>query len=412
MKIQHFINNRNKYQVDTTYQRPNDVWSNEDKQCLIDTILKGEPMPLFFFNFKSGEDIFYIVDGQQRLNCIRQFYDNNLKLSKKFSGAKLDKKTFNGENALGDIEKTNFLEYELKLHIMENYDDEKVRTIFSRLQRGRPLSLGERLNAKSGSIVPLMRKIADHNFINKSTAIAKRRYGAYPDSARILFYEKFGAKQCGSNELYNFFDNFQNLDSLSKEYKTSQSTLNFLEKCFPKSPGNYKFFEKHAWILAVYTMIRDLKLTHSLINKEELIHNFIKDFHSKIYNEDFRKSNVNYQRFYDNVRGGWSEKIISLRRNILINEFLSKNQIDELDIKRQITDEEKLSLFSKTQQCEMCGIKFKDHKEAEYHHKQRFADGGKTEEENIMLLCNNCHLEIHGKSSIEANIENDYEEIE
>ena len=215
---------------------------------------------------------------------------------------------------------------------MEDYDDERVRLIFSRLQRGKPLSLGERLNAKPGSIVGLMRDLASHDFIEKSTGVAKNRYGVFPDVARMLFYEKFGAKQCGSNELYTFFEDHKNLDKLSKEYKSAKSVLNFLVKCFPITPGNYSYLEKHAWVIAVYTMVRDLKLTHALVDKEELISKFVKTFHSKVYSEDFRKSNVNYQRFYDNVRGGWSEKIIALRRNILIQEFISKHPLQELDL--------------------------------------------------------------------------------
>ncbi|NOZ47317.1 MAG: DUF262 domain-containing protein [Chlorobi bacterium] len=412
MKIQNYINNRNKYKVDYTYQRPNDAWSREDKQCLIDTILRGEPMPVFFLNFKSVEDVYYIVDGQQRLTCISEFYDNKLKLNEKFSGKELKGKTFNGDNALGDSEKQNFLDYELDFHIMEDYDDERVRLIFSRLQRGKPLSLGERLNAKPGTIVNLMRKLAKHSFIEKSTGVAKNRYGVYPDTARILFYEKFGAKQCGSNELYSFFDDYKDLDENSKEFKNAKSVLNFLEKCFPTPPGNYKFLEKHAWIIAVYTMIRDLKLTHSLVGKEKDIFNFIKSFHSKVYNEDFRKSNVNYQRFYDNVRGGWSEKIIMLRRDILIKEFLAKYPLNELDDRRQISDEEKIAIFARKQKCELCGIYFNDYKEAEYHHKKRYIDGGKTEIENIMILCSKCHDEIHGKAEITLPDENEMEENE
>ncbi|MEA3494425.1 MAG: DUF262 domain-containing protein [Bacteroidota bacterium] len=413
MKIQDYINNRNKYKVDYNYQRPNDAWSKEDKQCLIDTILKGEPMPIFFMNFKSDEEAYYIVDGQQRLTCISLFYENQLKLSEKFSGKDLNGKTFNGEKPLGDLDKSNFLDYELNLHIMEDYDDERVRLIFSRLQRGKPLSLGERLNAKPGTIVELMRNLANHNFIEKSTAVAKNRYGVFPDTARIIFYEKFGAKQCGSNELYSFFDNYKELDANSKEFKNAKNILNFLEKCFPTNPGNYKFLEKHAWVIAVYTMIRDLKLTHSLIGKEETIHKFIRSFHSKVYSEDFRNSNVNYQRFYDNVRGGWSEKIIMLRRDILIREFLSKYPLDELDDRRQISDEEKISIFSEKQNCELCSAEFKDYKEAEYHHKTRYADGGKSEIGNIMILCSKCHDEIHGqKIEISLPSEDEKEEVE
>ena len=412
MTIQQFINNRNKYKVDFTYQRPDNAWSKEDKQCLIDTILKGEPLPIFFMNYNSDEKIFYIVDGQQRLSCISQFYDNELKLSEKFSGKSRDGKTFNGINALEDDDKNDFLNYNINFHVMEDYDDERVRLIFSRLQRGKPLALGERLNAEPGTIVDCMRELAKHPFMSESIGVAKNRYGIYPDSARILFYEKFGAKQCGSQELYNFFDNFKNLDKKSREFKNATTILNFLEKCFPAKPGNYKHLEKHAWVLAVYTMVRELKLSYSLIDQEEKIRKFIIDFHSKIYNEDFRKSKPNYQRFYDNVRGGWSEKIIALRRDILIKEFLAKFPIAELDDKRQISDEEKIAIFATRKTCALCNCDFKDYKDAEYHHKERYADGGKSTIENIMILCTKCHDRIHGNSELEIPSEEEITEVD
>jgi hypothetical protein len=400
MTIQELINNRNKYKVDYTYQRPNNAWSNEDKQCLIDTILRSEPLPIFFLNYKSDEKIFYIVDGQQRLNCISLFYDNKLKLNEKFSGKNRDGKSFNGNNPLEDDDKNNFLNYKLNFHVMEDYDDERVRLIFSRLQRGKPLSLGERLNAKPGKIVECMRELASHPFMEKSIGVAKNRYGVYPDTARILFYEKFGAKQTGSEELYNFFDDFKELDKKSKEYKNAITILNYLEKCFPAEPGNYRHLEKHAWVLAVYTMLRELKLSYSLLGQEEKIRNFIIDFHSKVYTEIFRNSKSNYQRFYDNVRGGWSEKIIALRRDILIKEFIEKYPLVELDDKRQINDEEKIAVFAMHKSCELCDCTFKDYKDAEYHHKDRYIDGGKSQIENIMILCTKCHDRVHGKVEI------------
>jgi len=411
MIIQEFINSRNKYKVDCTYQRPDDAWSKEDKQCLIDTILKGEPLPIFFMNYKSDNKHFYIVDGQQRLSCISLFYENKIKLNERFSGKLNGGKTFNGENPLNDDDKNNFLNYSLNFHVMEDYDDERVRLIFSRLQRGKPLALGERLNAEPGTIVECMRELANHQFLTKSVGVPKNRYGIYPDSARILFYEKFGAKQCGSLELYTFFDNNRDLDKKSREFKNALTILNYLEKCFPAIPGNYKHLEKHAWVLAVYTMIRELKLSYSLIGQEAKIREFIIDFHSKIYNADFRKSKANYQRFYDNVRGGWSERIIVLRRDILMKEFLGKNPIPELDEKRQVPDEDKIAIFATRKTCELCGCSFKDYKEAEYHHKDRYADGGKSILENIMILCTMCHDKIHGGVEIEKPSKEEPEQL-
>ena len=409
-RIQDFINNRHKYKVDLTYQRPSGAWSKEDKQCLVDTIIKGEPMPVFFLNLISDEKIFYIVDGQQRLDTIKAFYDNKIKLNGKFSGESNHNKTFNGENPISDEIRDKFLNYPLNFHILEDYDDEKVRIIFSRLQRGKPLTLGERLNAKSGTIVMTMREIAKHPFMEKSIGISQERYGNFPDSARILFYEKYGCRDSGTPAIVNFFDENQAISVESKEYCNALAVLNYLRKCFPEDDN--AFLSKHAWVFSVYTMIRELMVGYSLREKEKLIKKFIIDFHGKIYTEDFRKSNYNYQRFYDNVRGGWSEKIIALRRKILIEEFLGKNQIDEIDEKRQISEEEKIACFGKNPNCQDCGQSFKDYKEPEYHHKLMYASGGKSKIDNIMVLCKKCHDKIHGKDEILDPTESEIEETE
>ena len=49
-------------------------WSPKDRQCFIDTIIRGEPIPILFLNYISKEDVYYIVDGQQRLKCILDYY--------------------------------------------------------------------------------------------------------------------------------------------------------------------------------------------------------------------------------------------------------------------------------------------------------------------------------------------------
>lgn len=86
MTIGKLIVQRDNFKVDETYQRPPDAWSNKDKQCFIDTILRNEPVPLFFINEKDedGKKVNYIVDGQQRINCILDFYDGKIALSKVF----------------------------------------------------------------------------------------------------------------------------------------------------------------------------------------------------------------------------------------------------------------------------------------------------------------------------------------
>lgn len=410
MKISEFILCRDKYKVDITYQRPADVWSHKDKQCFIDTIMRGEPIPIFFLNFITNEDIYYIVDGQQRMQCIEDFFNNKFSLSKEFSDPSLDGKKFKD---LTLKERDKFQNYDLKIKIMKDYDDERVRMIFSRLQRGKPLGMGEKLNAKPGKIVNTMRELAKHDFIAKSIGINKQRYHAFEDVARIIFYEKYGTKECSTGPLNELFDKYKDdIDLNSKIYKKIQNVLNYLLKCFPANPGNYQYLSKHAWVLTVYSVISDLRDTYAINGMEDKIRKFVEDFHSRVYNEDWRTSDIKLQRFYDNARGGWSERLNENRKNTMKEYMIEELKLTPLDINRQITDEEKITAYAKANNCcEKCGKRFKDYKEAEYHHIELYSNGGKTEIDNIMVLCTKCHDDIHRNKPLDAPIaEEDFDD--
>ncbi len=394
MKISDYLVNKDKYKVDETYQRPADVWSHKDKQCLIDTIMRGEPVPIFFLNYITSDDVYYIVDGQQRLQCITDFYNNKFALSKEFSCDSLNGKKFQD---LSTKERNIFLNYNLQVKIMKDYDDERVRMIFSRLQRGKPLGIGEKLNAKPGKIVNAMRELAKHDFISKSIGVNKQRYHTYEDIARIIFYEKYGTKDSSTGPLNEMFDKYRDDITInSKIYKKIQNVLNYLLKCFPAEPGNYQFLSKHAWVVTVYCVISDLRDTYALNGRESEVAKFIKSFHSRVYSEDWRTSDIKLQRFYDNARGGWAERLNENRKDTMKEYMIDELLLKPLDINRQVSDEEKITAYGKANGCcEKCGKEFKDYKEAEYHHIELYSNGGQTTIDNIMVLCSDCHDDIH-----------------
>ena len=411
MKVGEFLLNKDKYKVDKTYQRPDDCWSAKDKKCFIDTILRGEPIPLFFLNYITNEDVYYIVDGQQRMKCIKDFYDNKFALTKEFSDDSLDGLKYKD---LSNADRDKFQKYDLKCKIMTNYDDELVRMIFSRLQRGKALGIGEKLNAKPGEIVVSMRELAKHDFIAKSIGINKQRYHAYEDVARMMFYEKYGTKDCSTDALYEMFDKYKDdLTTKSKTFKKIQNVLNFLLKCFPADPGNYQFLSKHAWVITVYCVISDLRDTYALTGKEKEIAKFIKSFHTRVYSEDHRTSEIKLQRFYDNARGGWAERLNENRKNTMKEFMIQELELQELDENRQINEEDKIAAFGKADgKCEKCLKEFKDYKEPEYHHIELYSEGGNTELDNIMVLCSECHDEIHRNKVIDEDISDQDYEIE
>lgn len=64
------------------YQRDSDQWTESTKSLLVESIINNLSVPAFFFEIvlEGGVEKNYVVDGQQRLTTLDQFYNNELKL--------------------------------------------------------------------------------------------------------------------------------------------------------------------------------------------------------------------------------------------------------------------------------------------------------------------------------------------
>ena len=72
------------------YQREKRLWNETDKSNLIDSILKGIDIPKLYFYKVPGAKIYEVVDGQQRLWAIWDFYDGLHKLADRRTFANID----------------------------------------------------------------------------------------------------------------------------------------------------------------------------------------------------------------------------------------------------------------------------------------------------------------------------------
>jgi len=78
-QIVDFVNTRKWIKLRPEYQRRL-VWSNKKKSLLIESLLMNVPIPpVFLYEKDLGE--YEVMDGQQRLNTIVEFYENRFKLS-------------------------------------------------------------------------------------------------------------------------------------------------------------------------------------------------------------------------------------------------------------------------------------------------------------------------------------------
>ena len=140
---------RHEVLVDRKYQRNARVWPQRAQSYLIETILRGFPMPKLALHqqtdVRSRRSIKYVVDGQQRTNAIVDFFDGKLTLSQSLELEAARGKTLDGLSQ--DLQEA-FLSYPLQFDQFEAADEDVVREYFRRINSfTTPLNPEERRHA-------------------------------------------------------------------------------------------------------------------------------------------------------------------------------------------------------------------------------------------------------------------------
>lgn len=125
-------NEKDELEISPNYQR-NSVWNEKAKSYLMDTIIRGLPIPPIFMrqtiDVTSRKTLRQVIDGQQRVRAITEFIDNKYKISKSHNAE------YGGmyyEDLDTDV-KEAILEYELFVEIVNEKDDSIIYDMFARL---------------------------------------------------------------------------------------------------------------------------------------------------------------------------------------------------------------------------------------------------------------------------------------
>jgi hypothetical protein len=385
---------RNKIDTQPDYQRP-PVWSTSQKRLLIDTILRKYDIPKMYWR-KTGKDTYEVVDGQQRLRAIWEFMEDKYNMGKEadpIDGMELKNATY---NTLPLELRDTFDQYNLDIIQMFDTDEEEVREMFLRLQNGTTLKAQERRNAMAGNMRDFVKQIATHKFFTSCKHV-NTRYTYDSVAAQIIKLELAGQpcniKNADINKMYADYVIF---DKNGNKAKKVIKTLDYLHECFPQKTSELEWYS----VISLYMIISILLEKYVITNMENKIYKWFIDFEIYRRNEEQKDTEkcdpeiLNYNELTSHSTDA-SESLKSRYEYLLRKLLESISEIELKDDNRLFTQEQRLAIFRRDNEC--CQLKIKcdgrkcdwDHWEAD--HKIPWSKGGKTTVENGQVACPECN---------------------
>lgn len=390
-------NLKGKIKFDAWYQRP-EVWSKNKKQKLIDSILNGYDIGVIYLRDINDEEYDYeVLDGQQRLRAIDQFIDGEYKTDPSLS-REIDRIGF---EELEDHDELypQWVSKQIHFQKITQGDDRAVADFFLRLQEGMDLNTPEILNAIIGEMRDQVIELSEHPFFD-NLGITDKRF-----RRRLLTAQAFNVEingdfenrsfpSMGRKALRRMYENHRDQVPRSDRNAVKQ-TLNLLDNVF----DDPSFIQNQGDVLPIYMVTRYLKENYAISGQEDTIAEFVNEFLSKVESVNVQNTlNISSEeRPYYNYRdarmsGALSSESFKIRFNVILGQYLNTYpQLEQKDEQREFDYGQKLAIFQRDNRtCQECGD-LVDFQEAEFHHIQRYEDGGPTIVENGALVHPPCH---------------------
>ncbi|MDX2368697.1 MAG: DUF262 domain-containing protein [Colwellia sp.] len=256
--------------IQPKYQRRRTAWPTNAKTALLDTILNNFPLPPIYLRDyidDNGKRKKEIIDGQQRISTILEFYKNEFRLSKNIFDEDFYNATF---KELPPEEQLMIEDFEVSFISIRGASNGDIISIFSRLNSfSLPLNSQEKMNSVyAGEIKSLIYELASEyntfwlDFKILTPAIIARMADASLVSD-ILYTIIYGRKSASSKlleKMYKEFDdNFPLKHEINSNFNETISILgNLLESASIKKVFRPKFMF-YSLFLVVYARLFGFK---------------------------------------------------------------------------------------------------------------------------------------------------------
>lgn len=384
------------------FQRPA-VWSTAQKQLLVDTILRDYDVPKLYWR-KTGTkpDKYDVVDGQQRLRAIWEFFAGEFKLPK-------DAEPIDGEVVKGcayedlpDDLRMHFDAYPLDVVILEDTDEDEVREMFLRLQNGTTLKAQERRNAYPGNMRDFVRGLSKHDFF-KSVGFADSRFTFDHIAAQMVCLEIGGGptnvKNADLNRMYWAQKEF---DPKSSTAKAVLRVLDTLGKVFNEKTPELERYN----VVALYCVVSELLRQYVISDVQDKLNEWFLEFEERRREEEGKpedKADPEWVTYKEKISHSTdAAESIRWRMEFMLRSLLETYPaVRRKDNQRDFTYAQKLAVFRRDKGFCRVKIKCKGAKLTwdDWHcdHISPWSKGGLTTVKNGQAACSSCNLAKGGR---------------
>lgn len=221
---------RDRYEI-PDWQRSK-VWDRLKKQELIDSILRGWKLPKFYF-VKTSEnpEQYEVVDGQQRLAAIYEFFGNEVPLGEKA----LDGLGGKYYKDLPQFYQDTFDDFTIEFDSIEDADDSELKLYFQRLQQGLPLTSSEKLNSVHSKLRDFALSLSRRSFFTNKVAVNDKRHAHFDIVAKVAAIEIDGiGTGLRFDDLKRTFESQASFSPQSGVAKRLVAIFDYLDKVFPE----------------------------------------------------------------------------------------------------------------------------------------------------------------------------------
>ncbi|MFF0414630.1 DUF262 domain-containing protein [Kitasatospora sp. NPDC004745] len=310
---------RGRYDI-PDWQR-DEVWPLARKQLLIDSILNGWKLPKFYFAKTSNDpDEFDVVDGQQRLAAIWEFFEGTLRLSEE-SAAEFGGATY---HELPDVVTDRFDDFEIEYDEITEASDDDIQEFFQRLQGGMILTAAEKLNAVNSGMTKFARKLAKHPFFTEKVAIRDTRKAYFDIASKVVAVEIEGLEaRLRYDDLKRLAESQASFSENSNVALRIVATLDYLNRAFP---GQSSVLRNRSTIQSFITLTTRLVAAGRADGMEVGLCKFFEGFGADLSRQNelgtraTDRSFLEFQRTLSaNVKSGPGDRHVILLRKLMLS---------------------------------------------------------------------------------------------